>query len=90
MRFFVLFCLVLISSPVFSQGTDSTVIDFERMDPVLISGSLDAENIKNYKILKRRVVIFLLISILRQVITTVLTILILLKKEFQLCLQDFQ
>ncbi len=56
MRFLVLLCLVLVSSPVFSQGTDSTVIDFERMDPVLISGSLDAENIKNYKILKRRVV----------------------------------
>lgn len=56
MRLALILGMCFVSSSVFAQKVDSTVIDFERLDPVEVSGSLDAENIKNYKILKRRVV----------------------------------
>ena len=33
-----------------------TVHDFERLDPVMVSGSMDEAKIKEYQILKRRVI----------------------------------
>ncbi|MGB0242965.1 MAG: DUF4294 domain-containing protein [Bacteroidia bacterium] len=34
---------------------DTIFVDFERLDPVLVSGSMDSERQKQYRILKRRV-----------------------------------
>jgi hypothetical protein len=35
---------------------DTIFVDFERLDPVLVSGSMDSERQKQYRILKRRVI----------------------------------
>ena len=41
-----------------AQSADTTqpVVDYERMDPVLISGSMDENKVKEYQTLKRRVI----------------------------------
>ena len=38
-----------------STKKDTIFVDFERLDPVLVSGSMDSERQKQYRILKRRV-----------------------------------
>ena len=48
-------CPALIHAQSDSLKRDTTFIDFERLDPVLVSGSMDSERQKQYRILKRRV-----------------------------------
>jgi hypothetical protein len=38
------------------QNRDTIFIDYDKIDPVLVSGSLDAEHQKQYQILRRRVI----------------------------------
>lgn len=38
-----------------AQTKDTIYVDFERLDPVEVSGSIDEENARKYQILKRRV-----------------------------------
>lgn len=48
-------CPLLIYAQSDSLKRDTTFIDFERLDPVLVSSSMDSERQKQYRILKRRV-----------------------------------
>ena len=38
------------------ENRDTIFIDYDKIDPVLVSGSLDAEHQKQYQILRRRVI----------------------------------
>jgi hypothetical protein len=38
-----------------AQTKDTVFVDFERLDPIEVSGSIDEENARKYQILKRRV-----------------------------------
>lgn len=48
-------CPMLIYAQSDSLKRDTIFIDFERLDPVLVSSSMDSERQKQYRILKRRV-----------------------------------